>query len=63
MVGEIVSLYPSIGNCGFKCKSHYWITNNKIRFARKWSNDEITELRNQVSIKSKKYYSKRNKPE
>lgn len=34
--GKTISLYPSIGNWNFKCKSHYWITNNKIRFARKW---------------------------
>lgn len=25
-----VSLYPSIGNYSYKCKSHYFITKNKI---------------------------------
>ncbi len=25
-----ISLYPSIGNWNFKCKSHYWIRNSKI---------------------------------
>lgn len=25
-----VSLYPSIGNWNFNCRSHYWISNNKI---------------------------------
>lgn len=28
--GESVSLYPSIGNWGFFCKSHYWIRKNRI---------------------------------
>lgn len=27
---EGITLRPSIGNQQFKCKSHYWITNNKI---------------------------------
>lgn len=25
-----VSMYPSIGNWGFNCRSHYWINNGKI---------------------------------
>lgn len=29
-VGETVSLSPSIGNFSCKCKSHYYIRNNKI---------------------------------
>ncbi|WEK35888.1 MAG: DUF6527 family protein [Candidatus Pseudobacter hemicellulosilyticus] len=33
--GETISLYPSIGNWRFKCKSHYWITNNRIIHAPK----------------------------
>src|ERR1700741_3214725 len=39
--GETVSLSPSIGNWSLKCRSHYFIMKNKIRFARKWSDDEI----------------------
>ena len=35
--GETVSLYPSIGNWGFKCESHYWIKRSKVRFVEKWS--------------------------
>lgn len=30
--GDSVSLHPSIGNWQFKCKSHYWITNNRVRW-------------------------------
>lgn len=28
--GESISLYPSIGNYYFECKSHYWIKNNLV---------------------------------
>lgn len=34
--GISISLYPSIGSWNLECKSHYWIKNNKIIFARKW---------------------------
>jgi len=54
--GKSVSLYPSIGNWNFECKSHYWIKNNKIKHARKWSQDEIDEERNFYSLKKKKYF-------
>jgi hypothetical protein len=27
--GETVSLYPSIGNWNFQCRSHYWIDQNR----------------------------------
>lgn len=34
--GETISLFPSIGNWSFPCRSHYWIRNNKIVWARDW---------------------------
>lgn len=34
--GRSVSLYPSIGNWSFNCRSHYFITNNRIRFVKDW---------------------------
>ena len=39
--GKTISLYPSIGNWSFACQSHYWIRNNKIRWAAQWSNEGI----------------------
>ena len=35
--GETVSLYPSIGNWNFPCRSHYWITHNHVEWAEDWS--------------------------
>ncbi len=45
--GEAISLSPSIGNWNFKCQSHYWIKNNEVVWARKWSEDEILDGREQ----------------
>ena len=39
--GETISLTPSIGSWNLACKSHYFIINNTVRFARKW--DETYE--------------------
>lgn len=56
--GKTVSLYPSIGNWNFECKSHYWIIHNKVKFARKWSDSEIQFSRDKDVAKSAKYYKK-----
>ena len=45
--GESISLYPSIGNWNFKCRSHYWITQNKVRWAESWSDEKIRKAREQ----------------
>ncbi len=39
--GKTISLDPSIGNWSFKCQSHYWIKNNRVRWAARWSKEEI----------------------
>lgn len=51
--GQTVSLTPSIGNWNFDCKSHYWIVKNKIKFARKWSEEEINSPRRKDYPKKK----------
>lgn len=42
--GESVSLKPSIGNWSFDCKSHYWIRNNQIEWAERWSPQKIEHI-------------------
>ena len=42
-----VSLYPSIGNWGFPCKSHYWIEDNNVRWAGPLSAARIAEVQAQ----------------
>jgi hypothetical protein len=39
--GESASLTPSIGNWEFPCRSHYWIKANKIRWAARWTDDQV----------------------
>ena len=39
--GETISLYPSIGNWGAPCKSHYWIKENQVIWAKRFSEQEI----------------------
>ncbi len=43
--GNTVTLKPSIGNWSFECRSHYWITNNDIKWASSWSKAEIERTR------------------
>ena len=35
--GIHVSLFPSIGSWSLPCQSHYWIKNDRIEWAPKWS--------------------------
>ena len=58
--GKSVSLYPSIGNWNFDCKSHYWIKNNEVKWARKWSEEEIKNGRSHDSLNKDQYYGKKN---
>jgi hypothetical protein len=39
--GKTITLDPSIGNWSFHCKSHYWIRGGKVKWARRWSQEEI----------------------
>jgi hypothetical protein len=59
--GESVSLYPSIGNWNFECKSHYWIIKNKVKFSRKWFDWEINFSRQSDSENKKKYFNMKKK--
>jgi hypothetical protein len=56
--GETISLYPSIGNWGFPCQSHYWIENNIVKWAPKWSKGKINAARAYDALNKEKYYSK-----
>lgn len=39
--GETVSLEPSIGNWGFPCRSHYWVRRGRVRWAERWTDEEV----------------------
>jgi hypothetical protein len=43
--GRDISLYPSIGNWSFPCRSHYWIHAGNVVWARQWTEREISAAR------------------
>lgn len=55
--GKAISLYPSIGNWNFPCRSHYWIRNNEIEHALSWSDKEIKGGRKKDKKRKKKYFN------
>jgi Family of unknown function (DUF6527) len=54
--GKNVSLDPSIGNWSFDCKSHYWIRNNRVRWAPSWSRAEIELGRSNDRFAKQEYF-------
>lgn len=59
--GESVSLEPSIGNWSFPCRSHYWITRNRVRWAPRWSEKEIAAARARERAAKERYFYARKK--
>ncbi|WP_372718347.1 DUF6527 family protein [Novipirellula sp.] len=39
--GKSVSLNPSVGNWNLPCRSHYFITNNRVRVAGQWTDEQV----------------------
>ena len=60
--GVSVSLSPSIGSWSEKCQSHYWIINNKIRWAPKFSKHQILQTRKIREWEREWYFRINNKP-
>ena len=61
--GVSVSLSPSIGNWSEECQSHYWIRNNQIRWASKFSRYEILQTRRKSEWEREQYFNTHTKPE
>jgi Family of unknown function (DUF6527) len=55
--GDTVSLYPSIGNWQFPCRSHYWIRCNRVEWARALSDAEIERGRRHDAEELDAYYA------
>ena len=60
--GDTVSIDPSVGNWAFPCQSHYWISSNKIIWARRWSRERIIAGKAYDSKRKARYYSDREEP-
>jgi len=61
--GETVSLWPSIGNWNFRCRSHYIIRQSLVILAEPWVNKEIESGRQRDRKRKKKYYDQKNECE
>jgi hypothetical protein len=56
--GKTISLNPSIGNWSLACHSHYWITNNRVRWAPKWSQKQIDRGRSRDGLAKERYFDR-----
>lgn len=57
--GETVSLWPSIGNWNFRCRSHYIIRNSRIVGAEPWSDKKIENGRWRDKWRKQEYFDKK----
>jgi hypothetical protein len=57
--GQTVSLYPSIGNWSFNCQSHYWITNDEVEWAPKWTRTQIALGRENEKFNRSEYFNRK----
>lgn len=60
--GTSVSLYPSIGSWSLPCQSHYWIWNNKVVWAPKWSKEQVAMGRAYEASAKERYYGNSTTP-
>ena len=56
--GESISLYPSVGNYGLPCKSHYFVRNNGVEWARTMSQGEIDAEKERDGLLRKKQFQR-----
>lgn len=57
--GETISLNPSIGSWALPCRSHYWIRENRVRWARQWSERQIASARRKDAAAYESFYDRR----
>ena len=55
--GKTISLDPSIGNWALPCQSHYWIRRDRVIWARRWSKEEIAEVREDQRRETDEFYA------
>ena len=57
--GRSISLYPSIGNWDYPCKSHYWIKYNVVEWAPPWTQAEIDAGRAADALAKERYFERK----
>jgi hypothetical protein len=61
--GRTVSLDPSIGNWSFPCRSHYWVRNNRARWAEVWPQSRIDANRAYSRRAKEEYFASNEEPD
>ena len=59
--GDLVSLYPSIGNWNYACRSHYWIRDNRVLWAESFSAQEIAHVQARDRLDKERYVAETNR--
>ena len=54
--GKTISLEPSVGNWQLPCQSHYWIRNDRVRWAGKWTPEQIAAGRAHDAAAKREYF-------
>jgi hypothetical protein len=57
--GDSVSLWPSVGSWQFKCRSHYFIESDRVRWCAPWTDTQIAAGRERDTFDMRKYYASR----
>lgn len=52
----VVTLYPSIGNWGFRCRSHYWIRGSEVMWSYQMSEAQIQRNRQLDQVTRDAFY-------
>jgi len=61
--GETVSLWPSIGNWNFPCRSHYIIRHSRVLGAEPWDDKQNQGGRHLDKKRKEKHYEQKNRCE
>ncbi|MCW8837541.1 MAG: DUF6527 family protein [Thiovulaceae bacterium] len=56
--GNGITLYPSIGNWDFNCRSHYWIRDSQVLWANDWDESKVQATKIQHNDAKLKYSDK-----
>ena len=61
--GETISLWPSIGNWNFACRSHYIIRRSHILGAEPWGDDKVARGRRRDKSRKQKHNDEKSRSE
>lgn len=56
-----VSLYPSIGNWNYACRSHYWIRDNKVIWSGQMTETRIARVQERDRVDKARHVEHRNR--